>query len=213
MRIFLIRHGRQSDARCNVDVGLSDEGRRQASLVGERMAAWGVEGLYASDMVRARETAAIVGERLRLPVAVVPELRELDFGDMTGLLDAEIARDFAPFKARQSAMEADVRYPGGETVGEVVARAVPALRAIADDGHDTVAVATHGVVIRGLVAHVLQAPLARWRLTSTTLENGSVTEISYDPGSGRFAVQRVNDFAHLEPHPELLRSAWGVSEN
>lgn len=213
MRIFLIRHGRQADARCNVDVGLSEEGRRQAALVAERMAAWGLEALYASDMVRARETGAIVGERLGLPVEVVPQLRELDFGDMTGLTDAEIGHGFADFKAQQAAMASDLRYPGGETIGEVVARAVPALQAIAEGGHGTVAVATHGVVIRALIAHILCAPLARWRLASTTLENGSLTEISYDTRLEEFSVQRVNDFAHLEPHPELLRSAWGVSEN
>lgn len=213
MRIFLIRHGRQSDERCNVDVGLSEEGRRQAVLVGARMATWGVEALYASDMVRARETGAIVGRRLGLPVGIVPELRELDFGHMTGLTDEEISRRFADFRRRQEAMDADLRYPGGETVGEVVARALPALRSLAGRGHATVAVIAHGVLIRGLVADVIGAPLARCRLVSATLENGGITELSVDSRAAALTVHRVNDFAHLEPHPELLRSAWRVSEN
>ena len=37
MKIYLIRHGRQSSKLCNVNVDLSEEGFRQAALVGERL--------------------------------------------------------------------------------------------------------------------------------------------------------------------------------
>ena len=37
MRILLIRHGRQNSPLCNVDVPLSEEGRAQADLLGERL--------------------------------------------------------------------------------------------------------------------------------------------------------------------------------
>ena len=37
MRIYLIRHGRQNSPLCNVNVPLSDAGRRQAELLGERL--------------------------------------------------------------------------------------------------------------------------------------------------------------------------------
>lgn len=43
MKLYLIRHGRQCDKRCNVDVSLSEEGIRQAKLAGMRMKDWGVE--------------------------------------------------------------------------------------------------------------------------------------------------------------------------
>ena len=36
MRIYLIRHGRQNSPLCNVNVPLSDAGKRQAELLGER---------------------------------------------------------------------------------------------------------------------------------------------------------------------------------
>ena len=37
MKLYLIRHGRQSSKLCNVDVDLSEAGFRQAALVGERL--------------------------------------------------------------------------------------------------------------------------------------------------------------------------------
>lgn len=213
MRIHLIRHGRQSDTRCNLDVDLADAGREQADLVGRHMVGQGIEALYASDMIRARETAEIVGGHLGLPVRVIPALRELDFGDMEGLTDEEIAERFADFKAQQELMREDLHYPGGESVGELMERVLPALDEIAADGHSTVAVATHGVVIRGIVATLLGAPLSRFRLVAPGLENGSVTEIRWDPATRTGAVERLNDHAHLDGRPELLRRAWGVAEN
>lgn len=213
MRVFLIRHGRQSDDRCNVDVGLADEGRRQAELVALRMERWGIASLISSDMIRARETAEIMDARLGLGVRIVPELRELSFGDMEGLTDAEIGERFAEFKLRQEPMDLDLRYPGGESISGLLERIVPAVRAIVATSPGDVAITTHGVVIRALVSHVVRAPLPRWRLVASGLENGSITELAWHPEPGVFSLERLNDHAHLEAHPALLRSAWGVQEN
>lgn len=213
MRVFLIRHGRQSDARCNVDVDLAVEGRRQAELVAQRMEQWGVTSLYSSDMIRARQTAEIMNRWLRVPHHVAPELRELDFGDMEGLTDLEIAKRFGGFQERQAPMDLDLTYPGGESVSQLMERVIPALRSIVDDASGNIAIATHGVVIRGVVSYVTRSPLPRWRLVATSLENGSITELRWHPAAGQFSLERLNDHAHLEGHPELMRSAWGVSEN
>lgn len=212
MRIALIRHGRQSDTRCNVDVGLSPEGRRQAELLGTRLAGSGVDAVIASDMIRARETAEILASPLGLPVEVIPALRELDFGDLEGLDDDRIAADFATFRARQARMEEDLRYPGGETIGELSGRVLEVLADIATRDQDHVAVVTHGVAIRAVLSRILHLPLPRWRTLAPGLENGSITELSHDPGHG-FRLDRLNDHAHLENHRDLLRAAWGVQEN
>ena len=57
MELYLIRHGRQSSRLCNVNVDLSPEGRRQAALLGHRLADWGIEVLYSSSLIRAVQTA------------------------------------------------------------------------------------------------------------------------------------------------------------
>lgn len=213
MRVFLVRHGRQSDTRCNVDVDLAEEGRQQADLAGRRMSHWGIRRIVSSDLIRARQTAEIINEHLGVPLSIVPELRELDFGHMQGLTDAEIAGRFSDFKVRQRPMDLDLRYPGGENVADVLERVVPALAAVVDEGPGPVAIATHGVVIRAVVSHVARAPLARWRRMGSGLENGSITEIAWHAEAREFSLERFNDYAHLEAYPALLRAAWGVDEN
>ena len=116
-RLLLLRHGRQSDTRCNVDVGLSREGERQADLAGERMRSWDISSLWASGMLRARETAARVNNHLGLPrVDVDPTLREIDFGQLEGLYDTEIAEQFADFQAGRA---------GRTTISTIPAARIP----------------------------------------------------------------------------------------
>ena len=65
MRIYLIRHGRQNSPLCNVNVPLSDAGRRQAELLGERLKKESIDAVWSSDLIRARETADIINEKIR----------------------------------------------------------------------------------------------------------------------------------------------------
>jgi len=213
LKLYLIRHGRQCDKRCNVDVSLSEEGIRQARLTGKRMKDWGIEMVYSSDMLRAKETAYHANQYWNVPHEIIPEFRELCFGQMEGLSDEEIQETFKDFKARQDEMKVDIPYPGGESATELVHRAMPRLMEVAEHHKGSVAIATHGVWIRAVLCHVLGMDMARWRTIGVTFENGSITELHYQKSKNKFTLERFNDYAHLEPYPELLRGAWGVEEN
>ena len=213
MEIYLIRHGRQCDTRCNVDVALSEAGFRQADLVGRRMKDWNIQKVYSSDMIRARQTAETANKYWNVELEIVPQFREICFGQWEGHETNELNILFSDFKAEQDKMEKDLRYPEGESAGDVIERSMPALMKVAQSGLERVAIATHGVWIRAIVCHVLGIDLAKWKLLGTTFENGSITQLNYYPETGRFTLERFNDFAHLEPYPELLREAWGVIEN
>ncbi|MBQ5917836.1 MAG: histidine phosphatase family protein, partial [Lachnospiraceae bacterium] len=56
-----------------------------------------------------------------------------------------------------------------------------------------------------VVAGVLEAPFAKKLCIGKDLENCSITEINYDEETGNFIVERVNDYAHIEAEPDLLR--------
>ncbi len=213
MRIYLIRHGRQNSRLCNVDVDLSPEGFRQAALVGERLFKKNIQAVYSSDLIRAVQTAQAANLYWNVEHTVLPELREISFGELTGLSDEEIAVKFRDFKEKEGRMEEDIPYPGGECAGDVVCRAEPIFRQIAESGFSTAAVVTHGGVIRAMTAHILGMPLSRWRSLGHVLENGSITELLWDEKQKRFTVERFNDYAHLEAYPELLRSGWKEQAN
>lgn len=208
MRILLIRHGRQNSPLCNVNVPLAEEGRRQAALLGERLKDEKIEAVWSSDLIRAVETADIINESLQVPREIRKDIREISFGDMEGLSDEVIADRFEEFLRERSRMEKDLPYPGGECAGDVVVRAVPVLKEIMEHDYETVAVVTHGGVIRSLVAYYLGMDLAKVQLLGGHLENCGITELWVRKSDGRVLVNRFNDAAHLECSPELLRSGW-----
>lgn len=98
MKIYLIRHGRQCSKLCNVNVDLSQEGFRQAALVGERLVKKNIDKVYSSDYLRAVQTAQAANLYWNVEHEIDPGLREISFGDMEGLSDKVIAERFADFK-------------------------------------------------------------------------------------------------------------------
>ncbi|HEX5173091.1 MAG TPA: histidine phosphatase family protein [Gaiellaceae bacterium] len=165
--LLLVRHG-ETDWNAagrlqgHTDRPLSDFGRGQARQLAEELERDEIEAIHSSDLARARETAEIVGERLGLPVALDPDLREKNWGTWEGLTAAE--RDRVEF--------------AGETTAEHEQRVLRALSRICDDhpGSGPVLVVTHGGSMRRVQAAALGMALpvvencGRWLCAC---ENGS----------------------------------------
>jgi broad specificity phosphatase PhoE len=92
--LLLVRHG-ETDWNAagrlqgHTDRPLSDYGRAQARRLAEELTGEQFDAIYASDLARARETAEIVAEQLRMPVAVDADLREKNWGTWEGLTSTE----------------------------------------------------------------------------------------------------------------------------
>src|SRR5206468_3240259 len=157
-RLVLIRHGESAGNRDRVftrtpEVPLTDAGRAQVLRGAERVAARYLPvAVVSSPFLRARQTAAILAERLALAVRVEEDLREQSYGELAG----------QPYAALRAASDYDpARYwlwrppGGGETLVEVAARAGAALDRVAAGapGRDVVVV-SHGGVMAALWRHV-----------------------------------------------------------
>ena len=208
--IYLIRHGRQSSKLCNVDVSLDDAGRKQAHLVADRLTSYGLEALYASGLKRAQETAQAISETTGLPVRTVEAFHEIEFGELTGLSNEEIESCYGKFVRQRAAQESDL-YPGGENGQDVIDRIGNDFKKICEAPEKKVAIVTHGGVIRALCAFLLHMPMKHKLQFAVDLENTSITEILYDEKTGRFYLERLNDYEHLMAAPELLRKYWKTS--
>ena len=167
--LLLVRHGESTWNAAGRMQGqtaspaLTDRGRRQAVEAGAQLLARGAERLLTSDLVRARQTAAIIGTTLRLEPEVNPLLRERHYGTWQGRDSAEAIR------ATRSLPEHE-RVPGGESLLDVRQRwatLLAALRGI----RGPVVVVTHG----DLVVEAAGGPLP---------ENGSVTRLMLNQWSG-----------------------------
>lgn len=160
-RLLLVRHGStvlsaEDRFAGSSDVDLSDEGRRQARALGERLAQEKITAAYASPMKRTRETAALVVEPHRIDVRVAEGLREIDHGRWESLTRKEVE---AKYHDEYAAWEEDpftFAPDGGENGLSVMARALPALRAIVD-AHpgETVVVVSHKATIRLVLSSLL----------------------------------------------------------
>jgi probable phosphoglycerate mutase len=163
--LYLVRHG-QSDWNVlrltqgqTTHPALTELGREQASAAAEAIATdlsrhGRVAGrLLTSDLVRAAETARIVGDRLGLVAEPDARLREQHLGSLEGSRYEE-----SWVQAEQHDWsDAELPVAGGESVGEVRRRVAEVLRET-DPDVPTVLV-SHGDAIRSAVAHLLAQSL------------------------------------------------------
>lgn len=205
VNLYLIRHGRQNSELCNVDVGLSSDGILQAELLRNRLAGYQIDALYSSNMLRAKQTAQIINENLRLPLETREELREISFGLLEGNTEEYNDVHFIEFKQDQKKLIEDIPYPEGENGTSVYERAMPVIQEIVQSGKKNIVVVTHGGTIRVLLAALFGRNQAKRFLFGVTLENTGITQLVYNSRQDRFYLQRFNDYAHLEASPELRR--------
>jgi len=197
-RLLLVRHGRtqwnaERRYQGQTDVPLDAIGRAQVRALGERLADETLDAVFASTLGRAQSTAAAIMARHDLPIQPEPRLLEINVGAWEGLKQAEIE---ARYPEELAVWQEDpVRHgpPGGESVGDLVARIQPLMNELVQRPDDeTVLLASHGGTLSTLLALALgMAPRDRWRFL---LDPASVSELRLYERGGRLAL--LNDHWH-----------------
>ena len=115
------------------------------------------------------------------------------------------------FEKREEYSE-DIPFPGGENGKAVFDRMKRAVENILEEckrcNYRKVVIVSHGGAIRAFLAGVLGMEQSHRFLFAKTMENTGITQIDYDVDSGRYYVERINDYAHIEAYPELMRENW-----
>ena len=126
-------------------VDLSEDGRKQAAALADRLADLPVTTVYASPIERTAQTAAAI------PTVGAPEPMA-DYGEWTGGKLADLAKTDL-WKTVQRA-PSRARFPGGESMTEMQARIVGCLEAVvADHPGEIVVVVSHADPIKAAIAH------------------------------------------------------------
>jgi alpha-ribazole phosphatase len=163
MRVWLVRHGEPAGVRgrCygKLDVGLSEAGLAQMERTAECLRPEKLEAIYASPRVRTVESARVVAGFHECSYREDARLREIDFGDFEGLTYDEIAARYPALYRQWMESPTEVQFPNGESFAAMRVRVLESFKAIhARHEGQTVAIVTHGGVIRILLAWVLQMP-------------------------------------------------------
>lgn len=184
-KLFLLRHA-EVEARYQrifggqIDMDLSPRGHEQAAALARHLGNHAFDFIYASPMKRVQQTLApLAAGRAQTPI-ILPGLREVHFGDWTGLGWEEVKARYnvSAFqwleKLEQSAI------PNAENAGAFRARVEPCVQQIlADHPGQRVAIVCHGGTIRMILSILLDLPLSR--MASFEIEYASVTQVHHLP--------------------------------
>ena len=166
-RLLLIRHA-EVEARYQrvfggrIDMELSPRGHEQAAALAKYLRRKPLSAIYASPMKRVQQTLAPLLVNGAPKPIILPDLREVDFGDWTGLAWDEVQAKFGISAfAWLEQLECD-GIANAESAETLRDRVEPCLRQIlADHSGQQVAVFCHGGVIRALLGILLRWPLSR----------------------------------------------------
>lgn len=192
--VLLIRHGENEYTRTGRLAGwtkgvhLNETGQKQALALAERLAKAPLKAIYSSPLERARETAAPLAKARKLRVRIITDLGEVGYGAWQGKSLKRLARTklWRTVQRLPSAME----FPQGETFRAVQARAVNALeRIVRAHPKETVAIVSHGDVIKLIVAHYLGVPLDLFQ--RIVINTASLTVLRL--GQGQPTLVKLND--------------------
>ena len=185
-QLYLIRHGEVEEryhrvfGGSRIDMALSPLGHAHGMAVGRWLADTKLDAIYASPMLRVRQTMAPALEGRGVKPVFLDDLREVDFGDWTGFNWQEVKERFgvSAFDWLQVLERGGI--PGGESADAMLARVEPCLaRILAENPHRTAAVFCHGGIVRTILALLLDLPLAK--MAHFHIEYGSVTVVEVQP--------------------------------
>ncbi|WP_035805291.1 histidine phosphatase family protein [Kitasatospora mediocidica] len=195
--LYLVRHGEA----LRDESGLTENGRRQAVLLGRRLREVPFAAVHHGPLPRAAQTARLIGEQLGgVPLQV-----------------SELAGDYVPYWPQRDELPPDAAdflltflnasggEPGGESAEqrshgpELARQAVERFTGPARPADDSETVrhelvVTHNFLVAWLVRHATDAPA--WRWLGLNQANAGLTVIRYAPGRPS-SVLCFNDLRHL----------------
>jgi len=202
-KILLTRHGHVEGIdpvrfRGRRDLPLTALGEAQATAIARRIAgAWHPSRVYASPMSRCVTTGYHIASACQIESEVLDELNDLDYGAWEWKSYDEVEGAWPDlFRAWLSTPHL-VRFPQGDSLQDLVARAANALR-LAIERHpsqtDVIVLVGHDSVNRALLLQLLDQPLsAYWRLSQTPC---CLNE--FDVVGGQIRIVRLNETRHLD---------------
>lgn len=187
--LYLARHGEASPDESE----LTDNGRRQAVLLGERLRSSPLSAIHHGPLPRAEQTARLIHDQL----------------DGVSLQPSELAGDYIPYLPKREELPPDSadamldrlsQFPAEEReFGPELAQAARTqfTGPVKGDKPRHELVVTHNFLIGWLVRDALDAP--NWRWMGLNHANAALTVIRYAPDRPA-SMFFYNDMGHLPPH-------------
>lgn len=214
--IYLIRH---AEAEGNLyrrihgwyDALVTENGFKQIEALQRRFTDIPIDAVYSSDLYRTMTTARAIYVPKGLPLHTDPGLREMNLGDWEDKTWGGMRHFNGAELTRFNQSDPTWQAPNGESFGQLGARVEGAVRRIAaQHPNQSIALFSHGMAIRQVVANVKGLAPEQWKdlrhsdntaVTCLTLE-GDKLELVYE-----------GDSSHLDPSiSTFARQSWWRKE-
>ncbi len=189
-KLILVRHGsldKQYDG-CYIgstDLPLSSAGIREAEALGQYLEKSDIDCVYASPLLRARQTVESALRSLpAVPVVYDDLLMETDFGAWEKLTFAQICEKYPDMIEPWNNRDCEFTFPGGgENVGNFYDRIRRIKQMLLDSKNDNIAIVSHGGIILNLISDILD--IGKHKAWALKVDRGSVSTLSlFENGSG-----------------------------
>lgn len=190
--LWLVRHAEVEERYHNVfggriDMELSPRGHQQARALSHYFQGKKLDAVYASPMKRVHQTLASVLPDGPPKTVVLEDLREVDFGDWTGLHWNEVQARFGKSAFAWLDQLECAGIPNAECAKTLRLRVEPCLRQLlTKHSGQNVAVFCHGGVIRMILAILLNWPLPK--LAAVEIDYASITQVLWTPSAARLQL-------------------------
>lgn len=203
-KIVIIQHC-QSEHHINnmsggwTDTPLTDLGRKQADLIGLKLKKdLGEEEyvLYSSDLMRAKQTAEIVGKHLNLNITEHRGLREMNTGIAAGKTK-DWARENRNLRASNDFIDLDYQqFQHGETCREFYNRVCGCMESICDSEKRNLIIVTHGGTLAYIIAWWMKFETQMLAKSHFFAEPGSISLLQVN-NYQQNTLRVLNDMSHL----------------
>ncbi|MBQ3693664.1 MAG: histidine phosphatase family protein [Synergistaceae bacterium] len=212
-RVILARHGqtewnKEFRFQGKTNVQLTEEGKRQAHALAERLSSWPPDVIYTSPLDRALYTAQAIAERHNMKPIVLDELEEINFASWEGQsingLDHEQHEIFSRWRADPFFNPPE----GAETWPELSERLSRAVNKFLAGNHKRIIAVSHGGIMRALYAVFTGLnPHKTWNMDVSNCSMSGI-EMRY----GRACLAFMNDDLHIRAgaYGEKL-PVWGAN--
>lgn len=188
--LVLLRHGESVWNQENrftgfTDVDLSDKGVEEAKEAGRSLSHIKFDLVFTSTLKRAFRTAelALAEAGQKHDLIRHDDLRERDYGDLTGLNKDEMRKKYGEEQVHVWRRSYDVRPPGGESLKDVVARVTPYfdthIKPRLDEGKN-VLIAAHGNTLRAML--IILGEYTSENINTAELPTGVPLVFEFDKG-------------------------------
>lgn len=192
MQLYVIaRHGESTlnlENRINGDpsipVQLTEKGREEARLLGQQIAHVPFDLCVHTPFSRTRETAEVALAGRDVPAEVVPELGDIDIGELEG----KTVEDYRAWKREHTRRDP---FPGGESLDDAARRYADGYDRLLGRPESTILIVTHEIPLR----YAINAADGSEDLDGPTHQLANATPYLFDANALRRAVERIRRLA------------------